>query len=207
MDCIPDKSTVPALKWAMVFVGTFLLALSISFLRTDNKYIGFFGEYQRRTGYLSYFCLTVFFVASSFIFRLNNIIRLEVVALVTGFLTALYGVNQHFNHDFIHWNKQVGDFSHAVSKLQSVIKVDKRNYDAYQLLAQIYEYQKNWILAIGVRKHIASMDPFNQVNLLQLGEDEKNNGNTIEAYKIIDKISSFAPNSSEASQAIKDFSN
>ncbi len=59
----------------------------------------------------------------------------------------------------------------------------------------------------GVRKHIASMDPFNQVNLLQLGEDEKNNGNTIEAYKIIDKISSFAPNSSEASQAIKDFSN
>ena len=102
---------------------------------------------------------------------------------------------------------QVGDFSHAVSKLQSVIKVDKRNYDAYQLLAQIYEYQKNWILAIGVRKHIASMDPFNQVNLLQLGEDEKNNGNTIEAYKIIDKISSFAPNSSEASQAIKDFSN
>jgi hypothetical protein len=73
---------------------------------------------------------------------------------------------------------QVGDFPHAISRLQALIKVDTRNYEASQLLAQIYEYQKNWILAIGVRNHIASLDPFNPVNLLQLGEDEKNNGNT-----------------------------
>ena len=71
---------------------------------TDNKYIGLFGEYQRRTGYLAYFSLIIFFVASSYIFRLTNIFKLEFTLIVVGFIVGIYGIFQHYNQDFIHWN-------------------------------------------------------------------------------------------------------
>ena len=92
------------LKWIIILTGGYLLALATAFIATDNKYIGFFGEYQRRTGFLSYFCLLIFFLASSFTFRLNLVSRLEITLLITGFLTAFYGILQHYHHDFVHWN-------------------------------------------------------------------------------------------------------
>jgi O-antigen ligase len=89
-----------ALKWAIVLSGFFILALTFALIATDNKYIGFFGEYQRRTGYLTYISLTIFFLASAFSFRLNYIVKLEISAALTGFFVGIYGISQHFKHDF-----------------------------------------------------------------------------------------------------------
>ena len=80
------------LKWIIILTGGYLLALATAFIATDNKYIGFFGEYQRRTGFLSYFCLLIFFLASSFTFRLNLVSRLEITLLITGFLTGFCNI-------------------------------------------------------------------------------------------------------------------
>ena len=103
---IKDQWKVAPLKGATVIAGAYLLVMSIDFIVGNNKYISFFGEYQRRTGYISYTLLIVFFLAASYLVRLENIERLEIAILTTGFLTAVYGFFQHFKIDFIHWNNQ-----------------------------------------------------------------------------------------------------
>ncbi len=59
-----------ALKNQVLLIGSALAAVYafffiVAWLFTDNKYIGFFGDYQRRTGLLSYLCLIIFLVATS----------------------------------------------------------------------------------------------------------------------------------------------
>jgi len=83
------------LKWATIIAIGFLVSLILAFLATDNKYIGFFGEYQRRTGLLTYASLIVFFLTSSFVFNLKTIFKLEIVLGFSGFLIGIYGFAQH----------------------------------------------------------------------------------------------------------------
>jgi O-antigen ligase len=97
---VKDKFKVETLKWATLLSGFFILTLTLAYIATNNKYIGFFGEYQRRTGYLTYISFAIFFLASAFTFRLNKMVRFEIAGAITGFLVAIYGVAQHFKHDF-----------------------------------------------------------------------------------------------------------
>ena len=99
----------------------------------------------------------------------------------------------------------VSDFEGASDQLKNVIAADPLNYDAKVLLAKIYEYQKKWPLAVQVRKTIYAIDPYNQMNLLTLGEDEKSLGDLGQSKNILNLINSFAPNSDEARQALQDF--
>ena len=92
------------LFWSTVLSGVYALAFLAAWLATDNKYIGFFGDYQRRTGFLAYFSLIVFLVAASYLFRIKRIILLEFAGVLVGFITGAYGLLQHFNHDFVKWN-------------------------------------------------------------------------------------------------------
>lgn len=91
-------------KWSSYISLFFILSLTTAFIATDNKYIGFFGEYQRKTGYLTYFSLIIFFIASSYLIRLNRIGALFQVSLFVGLLTGIYGFIQHFGLDPIKWN-------------------------------------------------------------------------------------------------------
>ena len=100
---------------------------------------------------------------------------------------------------------QIGEFSTAVAELEKLVQDDPRNFNAQDFLAKIYEYQKNWSTAIQVRQRIAKLDPFNQINLLQLGEDYKSSGDISAAKTTLVLIDSFAPSTTEALQALKDF--
>jgi O-antigen ligase len=99
-----DVWGVPSLKWATLVASGLSATLVVAFLATDNKYIGFFGEYQRRTGLLTYLSLIIFFLASSYLINLRTIIKLEIVLGFSGFLIGIYGLAQHFHHDFARWN-------------------------------------------------------------------------------------------------------
>ena len=92
------------LFWSTILAGAYLLAFFLAWLFTDNKYIGMFGDYQRRTGFLSYFCLITFLVAGTYLFRIKRIIALQLAGVIVGTITGLYGFAQHFNHDFVKWN-------------------------------------------------------------------------------------------------------
>ena len=98
---------------------------------------------------------------------------------------------------------QTGDLTSTVMELNQLIKQDSRYFDPQEVLAEIYEYQKNWPAAVSIRQRLLLIDPYNQINLLQLGVDEREAGNLAEAQKVIPLIKSFAPNSLEAKQALK----
>jgi len=93
-----------SLRWAIILGCSFWIALAASFIATDNKYIGMFGDYQRRTGFLSYTCLVVFFLGASFLINLKNLKSLHLTTVFVGFLVGIYGFAQHFKYDFIKWN-------------------------------------------------------------------------------------------------------
>ena len=84
--------------------GVYAFFFILAWLFTDNKYIGLFGDYQRRTGLLSYLCLIFFLVATSYLIRIGTVARLERAAVIVGTITGLYGFMQHYNADFVKWN-------------------------------------------------------------------------------------------------------
>jgi len=92
------------LKWATISAGAFLLSLGAAWIATDNKYIGMFGEYGRRTGFLSYLSFIIFFLAAAYLIRLHRIAILEKTVLFVGLITGLYGFLQHYKIDFVKWN-------------------------------------------------------------------------------------------------------
>jgi len=94
----------PLDRSVLLFSGVFSLTLLLAFFATDVKLQGLFGDYARRTGFLSYFSLVVFFVAASFLVTLSNIVLFDRVTLIVGFIIGFYGFLQHFKIDFIKWN-------------------------------------------------------------------------------------------------------
>ncbi|CAB4614119.1 unannotated protein [freshwater metagenome] len=73
-------------------------------MNTDFKYIGFFGEYQRRTGFLTYLFLVVFFVISVLEVKLSDYKRITYWVFGIAIAVVGYGLLQHFGMDFIRWN-------------------------------------------------------------------------------------------------------
>lgn len=92
------------LRIASIVSAVYSLTLLAAFFATDNLFIGFFGDYARRTGFLSYFSLTIFFLAGAYLFRLKQIAFLDRATLIVGFLIGIYGFLQHYSIDFIKWN-------------------------------------------------------------------------------------------------------
>jgi O-antigen ligase len=90
-------------KFTIIISLLFVSALIIDFIATDNKYIGMFGTYQRRTGLLTYLSLIFFFLSASFLIRFSNILKVHRMTLVVGFIVGSYGFSQHFGVDPIHW--------------------------------------------------------------------------------------------------------
>ena len=138
------------LKWATVFATAYLITMSLALVASDKKYIGMFGDYQRRTGYLSYLCLITFFLAASFLFDLKKLAKLNSAAVIVGFLVGIYGLAQHFKHDFIQWNNPYNsvlstlgnpDFAAALMAIFSVLNfgilIQQKNAKWLRVLAGI----------------------------------------------------------------------
>ena len=89
--------------------------------------------------------------------------------------------------------------------LQAVLSSDPRSSDALTTLALIDESTKNFTDAVSYREKISSIDPWNYQNLLQWGEDLKQTGNSAGAKAMIARIDAFAPQTTEAATAHKDF--
>ncbi len=87
------------------FVGfglVVLLANSSVFSRS------LYGTYGRNTGFLTYFCLALFFLACTQISSPTFSKNLVTVLLVTGTINCAYGLIQLSGHDFMPWGSQKG---------------------------------------------------------------------------------------------------
>jgi O-antigen ligase len=101
---IQEKFDEVALRIATICAGLFLLSMFAAFLATDNKFIGFFGAYQRRTGFLTYLGLIVLFLSATYLIRLSTLQILEKASLTLGLFLGIYGFAQHYKFDPINWN-------------------------------------------------------------------------------------------------------
>ena len=94
-------------RWALVGASIWGFAQVASTLLSPLPVISFFGGDESRSGYNLYdsLSLTVIFVSVAFRFRTIDNLKLLVYTLViTGTITAIYGVAQHFGWDPIGGN-------------------------------------------------------------------------------------------------------
>ena len=93
-------------KTILFVISGFLVANLIALSMTDSKYVGLFGDYQRRTGFLTYVFLATFFWFTALKIRFSEGVRFFHWTLGIGLIFSLYGILQHFGHDFVKWNNQ-----------------------------------------------------------------------------------------------------
>jgi hypothetical protein len=62
----------------LIIVLFFIVSLLISTIFTDQKYIAFFGDTQRKNGFIQYFCLTVILISTIINFGSEHIKRFTV---------------------------------------------------------------------------------------------------------------------------------
>lgn len=92
------------LKFSFGLAIWFLFALTVVTVNTDLKFVAFFGETQRRNGYLSYFSLSIIFIASIIFIRAFNISKFYIVTFWIGLIIAIYALMQSTGNDFVDWN-------------------------------------------------------------------------------------------------------
>jgi len=82
----------------------FIFFLLIASIFTDVKITAFFGENQRRTGFLTYLGYVLTLIGALILIKLDNLKSLAKIAAGTGLLLAFYGTLQITGNDFISWN-------------------------------------------------------------------------------------------------------
>ena len=90
----------------LLIVSGFLVTNFVALLFTDSKYVGLFGDYQRRTGFLTYVCLATFFWFTAKKIRSTDGSRFHYWTLGISLTFCMYGIFQHFGLDFVDWNNQ-----------------------------------------------------------------------------------------------------
>ena len=100
----PESESKSVTKKINIIVFGFVLSLLISSLLTDVKYTAFFGEVQRRSGFICYLFLSIFLLASARFFQINSINKLYYANFFTGSILAIYGLVQNSGKDFVEWN-------------------------------------------------------------------------------------------------------
>ena len=95
------QKVVKYFSWIVVLFAIFML---IAAILTNYKYTAFFGDSQRNTGFLAYFFLAMFALSAAKHIKVKNINYVYVAGISVGAAMTLYGVFQHFGHDFVKWN-------------------------------------------------------------------------------------------------------
>jgi O-antigen ligase len=91
-------------KVLTIIITGFLGIGLITLIQTDSFYTGFFGESQRRNGFLNYLSLGIILLIASIVFRFNALNKIYIVTLGVGGILSVYGLLQSSGLDFVKWN-------------------------------------------------------------------------------------------------------
>lgn len=83
---------------------SFVFLLFVSALQSDVKYRAFFGEVQRRNGFLTYLGLVTITLSAALLTKIINIPKIYIFIGLGLLLLSLYGLAQHYSLDLISWN-------------------------------------------------------------------------------------------------------
>lgn len=98
----------------IILILIFSVSGLVSFINTELTFVGFFGETQRKTGFITYLCLSIFLLfAAKYI---TDAVRKQYYfySLITLALFATYGSIQYLGFDFIQW---VNPYNSIISTL------------------------------------------------------------------------------------------
>ena len=138
----------------LLISGIFVAANLVAGFATDNIFVGFFGEYQRRTGALTYLALTFFLIGAALFFSHASYQLFSWVVVGVGSFFAFYGSIQTSHHDPLHWNNPYNsilltlgnpDFASAIMAIIAVLLLGlalnesfSRVFRAYSLFISAY---------------------------------------------------------------------
>ena len=94
----------PPIKQFTILLFVFLVFLILATTMTDQKYVAFFGETQRRNGFFQYTSLLIVSLASAMFIRIFNVKRLFLVTYFIAFVTFTYSLMQTTGNDFVSWD-------------------------------------------------------------------------------------------------------
>ena len=93
----------PIKIYALLLLVFALSAVTVTVF-TDFKYVGIFGETQRRNGLATYLALAIIGLTASIFIRMFNVKRLYFATYVIGSIFAVYAFMQTTGRDFVSWN-------------------------------------------------------------------------------------------------------
>ena len=132
---------------------SFTSFLFIAALATDVKYVAFFGESQRNTGFLAYFFLAIFLLSAAKHIRLKNAQQIYLSGLIVGAIMTVYGVIQHFGNDFVKWNNPYNSIISTVGNPDFAAAI----LAVFLVLAFTSIFATNWHIAFKVGAGIFSI--------------------------------------------------
>jgi O-antigen ligase len=92
------------LRTVTILVTIFVLVSLVITLFSNFKFIAFFGDTQRRNGFISYLSLSLIFIATALFIRTFNGRRIYLVAVFVALPSAIYAFMQTNGKDFVKWN-------------------------------------------------------------------------------------------------------
>lgn len=137
------------LKITLYLVLIFISFAFLATLMTDFKYVAFFGETQRRNGFLAYFALGTILIVTSVFIRMFNIKRLFFVTYLIATISAIYALMQTNGNDFVKWNNPynsiigtVGNpnFAAAVMAIMGVIVFSSLFISEFPTYIRVYGF-------------------------------------------------------------------
>jgi O-antigen ligase len=139
--------SIHQIKHLSLIVITFIGFLLISSLLTDYYQVAFFGETQRRNGFVQYFSLAIILVATSIFTRIYNVKKYFTITFFIALVSAVYSLLQTTGNDFVDWinpyNSVIGtvgnpNFAAAVMAVMGVLVFSTIFNKDFSLLTRLF---------------------------------------------------------------------
>jgi len=91
----------------LLLLALFVFSLLVSAIFTDVKFNAFFGETQRRLGFITYFFFAIYMIVTAKLCKLEVISKVYYINFLLGTLLGIYGIMQVLGKDPIKWNLTV----------------------------------------------------------------------------------------------------
>ena len=144
--------------YSLALSGIFLTTMFVSSLLTDVRFIAFFGDTQRKNGFLTYLSLVILFLFASRTLEYKFSVRIYKVAIINGLIISVYGLMQISGKDFVQWNNPynaiigtVGNpnFASAVMAILSILSLSSL------LISQISIFYKGLAVLVFITSQVA----------------------------------------------------
>ena len=91
----------------LILITFFVFNLFVSAIFTDVKFNAFFGETQRRIGFITYFFFAIYMIVAAELSKLEVVSKVYYINFMLGSFLGIYGIIQAIGKDPINWNLTV----------------------------------------------------------------------------------------------------